>query len=73
MSLEELAKKMYDTYCEAVGGKAYDGSALVGSEEFFADPTKFKQVNAWRVTAAMAMISVAPVVNIENYTGNITM
>lgn len=45
---EVLAKKVYDKYCEAVGGKAFNGDPLPKSEEFFSDPAKQKQANAWR-------------------------
>lgn len=43
-----LAKKVYDTYCKAVGGKAFNGDPLPHSSEFFNDPTKERQANAWR-------------------------
>lgn len=43
-----LAKKTYDLYCEAVGGKAYNGDPLPKSEDFFSDETKSKQADAWR-------------------------
>ncbi len=51
---EELARKMYDVYCEAVGGLAFNGDKLPGSEEFFTDETKTKQANAWRKAAGAA-------------------
>ncbi len=43
-----LAKKTYDLYCDAVGGKAYNGDALPKSDEFFSDESKKKQADAWR-------------------------
>ncbi len=43
-----LAKKTYDLYCEAVGGKAFNGDLLPKSDEFFNDPSKQKQADAWR-------------------------
>lgn len=46
---------MYDRYCEAVGGKAFNGDALPKADEFFTDPTKEKQANAWREVAQVAM------------------
>lgn len=49
--MEKLARQMYDTYCEAVGGKAFNGDPLPGSEEFFKDPSKQKQADAWRAAA----------------------
>lgn len=54
--LEQLAHKMYDDYCVMVGGKAFNGDPLPGSGEFFADPTKEKQANAWRGTAKTAVV-----------------
>ena len=52
---ETLARKMYDSYCEAVGGKAFNGDTLPNSEEFFSDTAKEKQSNAWRVAAKAAI------------------
>lgn len=46
-----LAKKLYDKYCEAVGGTAFNGDPLPKSKEFFSDKTKEKQANAWREAA----------------------
>lgn len=54
MDKDYLAKILYDKYCEAVGGKAFNGDDLPKSEEFFADETKEKQVNAWRKVADAA-------------------
>lgn len=48
MDKDILAKKIYDKYCEAVGGKAFNGDPLPKSGEFFSDPTKQKQADAWR-------------------------
>jgi len=52
---EELAYKMYDNYCEVVGGKAFNGDPLPKSDEFFNDPNKTKQSNAWIVAAQTAI------------------
>jgi hypothetical protein len=52
---EQLAHKMYDDYCEAVGGKAFNGDPLPKSQEFFSDPNKTKQSNAWIVAAETAI------------------
>jgi hypothetical protein len=52
---EPLARKMYDDYCEAVGGKVFNGDSLPRSDEFFTDETKQKQANAWRVAAQSAI------------------
>lgn len=54
MNTEKLAKILYDKYCEAVGGKAFNGDDLPKSEEFFSDESKQKQVNAWRLVAEIA-------------------
>lgn len=54
---EELARKMYDKYCESVGGLAFNGDKLPHSDEFFADESKLKQANAWRDAAAVALDS----------------
>lgn len=53
-SLEILAHTLYDHYCQAVGGKAFNGDPLPLSGEFFADESKEKQANAWRETARKA-------------------
>jgi len=52
---EQLAYAMYDDYCEAVGGKAFNGDSLPKSDEFFNDPSKTKQSNAWLVAADTAV------------------
>lgn len=46
-SPQELAAGLYSVYCQAVGGKAYDGKPLPTAEEFFNDPTKQTQAQAW--------------------------
>lgn len=53
-SKEDLAHRLYDDYCKAVGGKAFNGDSLPPSSEFFADETKQKQADAWRVVADTA-------------------
>lgn len=50
--LEELSKVMYDEYCRAVGGKAFNGDKLPTADDFFVDDTKKKQADAWRAAAA---------------------
>lgn len=52
---ENLAREMYDAYCAAVGGKAFNGDDLPISGEFFEDDSKLKQANAWRVAADKAI------------------
>ena len=44
---EQLAEFLYQTYCEAVGGVAYDGKQLPTWAEFVKDPAKTKQAQAW--------------------------
>lgn len=43
-----LAHKIYDKYCDAVGGVAFNGDPLPKADEFFNDPTKQRQAVAWR-------------------------
>lgn len=50
-----LAKLMYDEYCKAVGGVAFNGDPLPSSEEFFSDDTKTKQRKAWEAAAKVAI------------------
>jgi len=71
MEQEELAKLLYDNYCEGVGGVAFNGLPLPKSAEFFADATKQKQADAWRKVAAAALIAIPSVVNIQTNTGTI--
>jgi len=49
-----LARRLYDVYCEAVGGKAFNGDPLPKSEEFFNDESKRKQANAWLAASGEA-------------------
>jgi len=51
IDIEELAGKLYEAYCQAVGGKAFNGDPLPEWEEFRADPSKTKQSNAWVIVA----------------------
>jgi hypothetical protein len=46
-----LAGFLYDTYCFAVGGVAYDGKMLPTWDEFRFDPSKEKQVAGWYAVA----------------------
>ena len=54
--IERRAVRMYDVYCAAVGGKAYDGRPLPTGAEFFADAGKQKQADAWRAVARMVSV-----------------
>lgn len=52
---ETVAEALYTTYCEAVGGVAFNGDPLPGWQQFSTDPTKEKQANAWLAAADRAM------------------
>tara|TARA_R110000765_G_scaffold320270_3_gene412276 strand:+ start:518 stop:700 length:183 start_codon:yes stop_codon:yes gene_type:complete len=52
---EYIAKELYSSYCEAVGGVAYNGDPLPTADDFFADESKTKQSNAWLVAAERAI------------------
>lgn len=54
-SRETLAADLYSVYCQAVGGKAYDGKPLPTAEEFFRNPTKQTQVTGWLKVADAAL------------------
>lgn len=45
------AKRVYEAYCLAVGGKAFNGDHLPDWETFKNDPAKSVQSNAWIVAA----------------------
>lgn len=47
MNTKELAGNVYNRYCEAVGGFAFNGDPLPSWETFSNDPSKQKQSNAW--------------------------
>lgn len=51
---QTVAGTMYTAYCEAVGGKAFNGDTLPSWSEFKNDPNKSKQANAW-ISAALAV------------------
>lgn len=53
--MEQVAMAMYDEYCAAVGGKAYDGRPLPTAAEFFEDKTKQKQAMGWFAAASKAL------------------
>ncbi len=60
MNVEDLAHALYDSYCDAVGGVAFNGDPLPTSAEFFADTSKQKQVAAWITVASKAVILLTP-------------
>lgn len=50
-----VASKLYETYCKAVGGKAFNGDPLPSWREFAADESKKKQVDAWIEVARQSL------------------
>lgn len=50
-NIEQIAGQLYDVYCAAVGGKAFNGDPLPAWAEFSKDPAKKKQADAWRTAA----------------------
>ena len=54
MDKDYFPKKLYDAYCEAVGGKNFKGEELPRAEEFFSDESKKEQADAWRIVAQVA-------------------
>lgn len=52
---EYIAEELYRVYCEAVGGVAFNGDPLPSWQEFYADPNKKKQSDAWLVAADRAI------------------
>jgi hypothetical protein len=58
--VEDFAGQLYEAYCEAVGGKAFNGDKLPDWKTFRADPAKKKQSDAWvKVGAVAAVFSLA--------------
>lgn len=54
INLSFLAGKLYERYCQEVGGKAFNGDPLPDWQTFSNDATKQKQVNAWLSVAEEA-------------------
>lgn len=52
---EKLAMRMYDDYCESVGGKAFNGDDLPKSDELFNDTKKQIQAMGWVKAAETAI------------------
>ena len=52
--IETIAGVLYTQYCDAVGGKAFNGDPLPKWSEFRADPSKQKQSDAWVVVGRVA-------------------
>lgn len=53
--IEELAGRLYEVYCTAVGGKAFNGDPLPSWEVFRDDTSKLKQSEAWIAVAEEAV------------------
>lgn len=51
---EQLAGALYQRYCAAVGGKAFNGDPLPDWAEFRSDSNKALQSNAWLAAAQLA-------------------
>ena len=47
VDIELIAEGLYETYCAAVGGKAFNSDKLPTWLEFRADKNKKKQSDAW--------------------------
>ena len=52
IDLNAIAKRLYEVYSNAVGGKNFQGDALPTWEVFSGDPDKQLQADAWRSVAA---------------------
>ncbi len=50
-AFEALAGRLYNTYCVAVGGKAFNGDPLPLWKDFSDDAKKAVQANGWRAVA----------------------
>ena len=53
----KLAGILYETYCRSVGGRAFNGDPLPSWNQFYADPKKTLQSNAWINVALEAIRS----------------
>ena len=51
----KLAGELYTTYCQSVGGKAFNGDPLPTWDEFSRDSNKQKQVDGWVAVANNAL------------------
>lgn len=54
MDNNQIAERLYERYCAAVGGVAFNGDKLPTWAEFSSDPGKTKQANAWLAVAEEA-------------------
>lgn len=57
MPTEELAEKLYHTYCAHVGNKAWNGDLLPSWKEFRTDKNKILQSDGWMAVAAVAILT----------------
>ncbi len=55
---EELADRLYTTYCRAVGGVAFGGGPLPSWQTFRATEGKRTQSDAWVAVATIARVLV---------------
>lgn len=53
--VDDFAGRLYERYCEAVGGTAWNGDPLPTWAEFGSGPQKEKQANGWREVARAAL------------------
>ncbi len=54
LDIEQTAGRLYEAYCAAVGGKAFNGDPLPDWATFRFDPSKQKQSDAWITVAVTA-------------------
>lgn len=52
---ETVAEAIYEAYCAAVGGVAFNGDILPNWATFVSDPSKKKQADAWLAAAERAI------------------
>lgn len=58
-NVEYLAGVLYEAYCSAVGGKAFNGDQLPSWHVFSSDPQKLKQADGWREVARTSLDKLA--------------
>jgi len=51
---EKVAGELYEAYCKAVGGKAFNGDPLPSWEDFRKDTSKRTQSDGWIIVAETA-------------------
>lgn len=55
VNIDEHAGLLYETYCKAVGGKAFNGDPLPEWRTFRDDASKSKQSDAWMAVAEASL------------------